>query len=107
MIDREMLAIWCEAASRHRKARMMQAAFDADTRFPLLRMDPRTKEIRASPYIREITRAAETMLRCVQELGFSPTARPKLVRAQAKAAEDEPNLDDPWTKLRLLQGGKG
>ena len=56
-----------------------------------------------SPYLRIIRQSAETMLRAASELGFSPAARPRL--AQGQAAKDPE--DDPWTQLRLVQGGKG
>ena len=102
--DATLLLLWVEVTDRHRRARIAQAEMDANSEFPLLRRDPRTGEIKASPYIRELTRAGETMLRCAQELGFSPTARTRLATAPAKPPSSDP-AEGPWAKLKLLEGG--
>ena len=107
-IDRTVLLIWVEAEDRHRRAAMAQAALDA--RAPGLQLVmPRSRgagrgtELVESPYVRIIARAAETLLRATAELGFSPAARPRLAGG---ASEPEKPANDPWGRLKLLEGGK-
>lgn len=45
------------------------------------------------------------MLRCAQELGFSPAARPRLKADMPDGQHDE-QPDDPWATLRVIPGGK-
>ena len=107
-IDRTVLLIWVEAEDRHRRAAMAQAALDA--RAPGLQLVmPRSRgagrgtELVESPYVRILSRAAETLLRATAELGFSPAARPRLAGGTT-APEAAPT--DPWQQLKVLQGGK-
>jgi hypothetical protein len=57
----------------------------------------------SSPYIRILDRTAKTMLRAVQELGFSPAAR---TRIKAPPPPKPEPLDNPWAMLRLIPGGR-
>lgn len=107
-IDRTVLVVWVEAEDRHRRATLAQAGLDA--RNPLMQLVlPRSRgagkgtELVESPYVRIITRAAETLLRATAELGFSPAARPRL---SAPDAPHQPAPGDPWARLKVLQGGK-
>jgi P27 family predicted phage terminase small subunit len=109
-IDRTILVLWIEAEDRHRRAAIAQALLDKDTALPMLtRRDHgplRKAEMVESPYIRIMTRAAETLIRCANELGFSPASRPRL--AIPPGADDGPaKKSDPWAQLKVLQGGKG
>ena len=107
-IDRTILVIWVEAEDRHRRAAMALAAADArNPGLPLVL--PRSRglnkgvELVESPYVRILTRAAETLMRATAELGFSPAARPRLPTAPALPGTPT----DPWARLKVLQGGKG
>ncbi|TDH59008.1 hypothetical protein E2C06_29635 [Dankookia rubra] len=100
-IDRAMLAVWVEAEDRHRTAMIQQARLDAGSSLPLLTKGRDGQPI-ASPYLRIICQAAETMLRAAAELGFSPAARPRLAPGQAAQRPE----DEPWMRLRVLQGGR-
>lgn len=100
-IDRAMLAVWVEAEDRHRTAMQQQARLDAGSSLPLLTKGRDGQPI-ASPYLRIIRQASETMLRAAVELGFSPAARPRLAPGQPPARPE----DEPWMRLRVLQGGR-
>jgi P27 family predicted phage terminase small subunit len=107
-IDRTVLLVWVEAEDRHRRACMAQAAIDGKN--PAMQLVlPRSRgagkgvELVESPYVRIITRAAETLMKAASELGFSPSARPRLVGPQPAAGTGPV---DPWQRLRVLQGGK-
>ena len=106
-IDRTVLVVWVEAEDRHRRASMAQAVLDArNPTMPMLL--PRSRgaqkgtELVESPYVRIITRAAETLMRAVSELGFSPASRPRL----SVPVPAVPPEHDPWARLKMLQGGK-
>ena len=100
-IDRDVLAIWCEARDRWNIARLTQVKLDESNEIKLLIRGPFGLE--SSPYHRILETTAKTMLRCATELGFSPTARPRLQIAQPPRS---PDPDDPWEVLRLLPGGQ-
>ena len=100
-IDRDVLAVWCEARDRWNTARLMQAKLDASSELKLLVRGP--PGLDASPYNRILETTAKTMLRCASELGFSPAARPRLQIAPPARPPDE---DDPWALLRLIPGGR-
>jgi phage terminase small subunit len=107
LIDRGILKVWVEAEDRHNTARMMQAMLDADTKLKLLVKGPNGLE--ASPYCDILDKAAKTMFRAAQELGFSPAARPRLrtvfAGAETAAPETGPRAD-PWLSLKVIPGGK-
>jgi P27 family predicted phage terminase small subunit len=103
-IDRGVLAVWVEAEDRHRVAVTQQARLDAGSSLPLLTKG-RDGQPSPSPYLRIIRQAADTMLRAAGELGFSPAARPRLGGA-GRGAEDVPERDTPWTRLKLIHGGQ-
>jgi phage terminase small subunit len=121
-IDHGILAVWCEAEDRHRRATEAQALLDRrQPKLPFLmanqkkkkERDPESGEEREvndgppvltpSPYLSIITAAGSTMARTASELGFSPTARPRL--STSNPGITTPN-DSPWQRLRVLQGGK-
>jgi phage terminase small subunit len=79
----------------------MQAKLDVNSELKLLVRGQFGLE--PSPYNKILKETAQTMFRAAQELGFSPTARPRL------SAEPPPptcDPDDPWTQLRLVPGGR-
>lgn len=98
LIERDLLKAWVEAVDRHNTARLMQARSDTGRRWKLL------LEGAPSPYLRIMDDATKYMLRCVQELGFSPAARPRLKVDAPDDQDDQP--DDPWATLRVIPGGK-
>lgn len=103
MVDRGLLLVWVEAEDRHRTAMAMQAKLDASSELKLLIKTP--SGLVSSPYIRILDRTAKTMLRAVQELGFSPASRTR-VKAPPKSKSAAVDPTDPWTMLRLVPGGK-
>jgi P27 family predicted phage terminase small subunit len=100
-IDRSLLFTWVEAEDRHRTAAMMQAKIDANNRLPLLTKGS-TGTMVPSPYLKIMNVAARIMLVCAGELGFTPTARPRLAELGAAESDEE----QQWARLRVLQGGK-
>jgi P27 family predicted phage terminase small subunit len=101
MVDRGLLLVWVEAEDRHRTAMKMQAKLDASSELKLLIKTP--SGLVSSPYIRILDRTAKTMLRAVQELGFSPASRTR-VKAPPKPAVADPT--NPWVALRLVPSGR-
>ena len=79
----------------------MQAKLDASCELKLLIKTP--SGLVSSPYIRILDRTAKTMLRAVQELGFSPASRTR-VKAPPKPAAVDPT--NPWAMLKLIPGGR-
>lgn len=103
-IDRGMLAVWVIAEDRLYSANKMQAMLDANTRLKLLINGPLgVPEV--SPYEMIIDKASKRLMTAASILGFSPTARPRLIRGDTAATEDEA---DAWAPLRLkvLPGGR-
>jgi P27 family predicted phage terminase small subunit len=100
-IDCGMLAVWVEAEERHRTAAMMQAQLDRGTKLPLLTMTKDGTAV-ASPYLGIMNRAAAIMVKAASELGFSPAARPRLVRVMDEPSDEQ----SPWARLKVIHGGK-
>jgi phage terminase small subunit len=100
-IDRAMLKIWVVAEDRHDTANQMQARLDAETELKLLIRGP--LGLLPSPYFDMMDKAAKTMFRAAQELGFSPAARPRLHADPPEPADGE---SSPWAMLRVFPGGK-
>jgi P27 family predicted phage terminase small subunit len=71
-IDSSVLVIWTIAEDFHREAAIKV------TEFGMLIKTPNTGEPQQSPYMPIMNRQAVIMLRAVQELGFSPAARPSI-----------------------------
>jgi P27 family predicted phage terminase small subunit len=97
-LDRTVLVTWVEAEDRHRTAMMTQAKLDMDNKMPLLTKGKDGYPM-PSPYLRIMNHAALIMLRCANELGFSPAARPRI---QLIPGHGPPILDgevDPWDEL--------
>jgi P27 family predicted phage terminase small subunit len=105
-IDRDMLAIWCEARDRWNTARLMQAMLDRDSKLKLLIKTP--DGLAPSPYNDILDKTSKTMIRVAQELGFSPAARPR-IHADAPTTIEGKAEDahrDPWKLLEVIEGGK-
>lgn len=106
LLDRNALIMWCEASERHRLA--MLALAETNRRYPKRPYLVLKKGVLAvSPLVVVIDKAAMVMLRCAQELGFSPAARPRL---RADPAPGTPGKADtganPWASLQVIRGGK-
>jgi P27 family predicted phage terminase small subunit len=71
-IDRSILTIWVVAEDLHRQASIKVAEVG------MLIKTPHTGEPMQSPYLPIVNRQAVIMMRAVQELGFSPCARPAI-----------------------------
>jgi P27 family predicted phage terminase small subunit len=102
-IDSGLLTCWVEAEDRHRQASIMQAKIDQGSSLPRLAKSKDGTPI-PSPYLRIMNQAADVMLRCAAELGFSPASRPRLVGPGAPPTLPDPA--SPWARLRVLQGGR-
>jgi hypothetical protein len=74
MSDRGVLLVWVEAEGR--LAMEMQAKLDQDASLKLVIRTP--AGLAPSPYNDFLDETAKTMLRAVQELGFSPAARMRI-----------------------------
>ena len=97
-LDRAVLVTWVEAEDRHRTAMLQQAQLDMGNKMPLLTKG-KDGFPAPSPYLRIMNHAALIMLRCVNELGFSPAARPRI---QLIPGHGPPVIDgelDPWDEL--------
>jgi phage terminase small subunit len=84
-IDTQLLRAWCETLVRRAE---IQRALDAERG---------TLGWEEGAGHRAIDRATLVLIRLASELGFSPTARPRL-RAEVKP---EPDPSSPWALLRL------
>lgn len=103
MIDRGMLVLWVEAEDRHRIATMTQAQLNLRSpTAPFLVKSP--IGMVPSPYVDIIDRAAKIMFRASDAMGFSPVARPRIRMGDAPG--DEADKNDPWSKLRVIPGGR-
>jgi len=105
LIDRNIFRVWVEASDRHNVARTMQAMLDRDTKLKLL---IKTADgLGPSPYNDIMDKCAKTMFRAAQELGFSPSARPRIHADMpaADAMKSDPQTD-PWKFLEVIPGGK-
>jgi phage terminase small subunit len=74
MIDAGVLECWVVAHCYHRRAVKAQAVAGAT----LLVRTPHTRQMVQSPYLAIINRQALIMSKLAAELGFSPTARPRV-----------------------------
>ena len=74
MIDAGVLEAWVVAHCLHRRAVRAQMRQGAT----LLVRTPNTNQLVQSPYIPIINRQALIMMKAAAELGFSPTARPRI-----------------------------
>lgn len=100
-MDRGMPIIWVEAEDRHHTAMLMQARLDAQRSRPMKLLLETPDGLKASPYADIINKAAKTMFRAAQELGFSPAARPRIHVMPALSGD----ADNPWSALQLIPGG--
>jgi P27 family predicted phage terminase small subunit len=73
LIDRSILAVWVVAENTHREAT------EKMNKFGLLAKTPNTGQIIQSPYLPIVNRQAQIMMKAACELGFSPTARVRLI----------------------------
>jgi P27 family predicted phage terminase small subunit len=102
-VDRGVLAAYIIAVEQHRQAAIMQAKIDTDAALPLL-AKARDGTPTVSPYVRLMNRLAETIIRTASELGLTPVARARLAGPGTAPPPSDPS--SPWTRLRLLQGGR-
>jgi phage terminase small subunit len=104
MLDRGMLALWCEAEDRHRRATIAQAELNRRSRqLPYLIRD-KNKELVPSPYVEILDRTARIMFQASDRLGFSPVARPRIKLDEPPATSGD--ATNPWALLKLIPGGK-
>lgn len=85
-LDQSALALWVIAEANFREASQKLDQFGMIIKSPNGMPMP-------SPYSSELKRYGMLMLKAASELGFSPSARAKIVIAEEKVN------DDPWAKL--------
>jgi P27 family predicted phage terminase small subunit len=81
-VDCGALTAYVIALDQHRQAAVMQAKIDQGAALPLLSKAKDGTPI-PSPYLRVMHKAADVMLRCASELGFTPIARTRLAGSSA------------------------
>ncbi len=99
-INWQMYATFIEQVIRHRRAVIAQHKIDANSAQPFLLRGP--NGVYVSPYIGIINRASDKLLRLANELGFTPSARARLI---AQPEDEDENAND-WGALRANQGDR-
>ena len=89
-IDRDVLALWCQAKERFRRAEATQAQINAQQALPDVIRAPSGMLVQ-SPYIGMMNRAAILMLKLAEQLGFTPVSRPRLVAEQPASSDGDPS----------------
>jgi phage terminase small subunit len=101
MIDRGALTLWVIAEDNLRLATVTQNVLNERSRdLPMLVKSP--LGMNTSPYIDIVDRCAKIMFRAIAELGFSPSARPRL----KLDAADAPTPENPWAQFKVVTGGR-
>jgi len=100
-IDRGVLALWVVAEDNLRLATITQNRLnERGPDLPLLIRSPVGMVL--SPYMDAMDRCAKVMFRCINEMGFSPAARPRIHLDTGETAEDV----NPWAQFKVVNGGK-
>lgn len=86
-LDQSALAVWVIAEDLHKQASINVA------KYGMLTKAPNTGLPIQSPYLPIVNKQAAIMLKAASELGFTPTARSRIVVAEETVG------DDPWAKL--------
>jgi P27 family predicted phage terminase small subunit len=101
-IDLSLFLGWITAFDEHERARMAQAKLDARGGDLDFLMKNKAGDMILSPYLAVTDRCARRMAKLASELGFTPTARPRLSTGKA---DDEPE-GEGWSRLQVIQGGR-
>ena len=99
--DHHTFLAWVVACDQHEIARGEQARLEAAGTEPLVVR--RNGALVPSPYLDIMHRSHMRMMRAAEQLGFSPPARPRLAPGQPQ----DNSVDDGWSELRSIVGGKG
>jgi phage terminase small subunit len=99
-IDTSLLRLWAVAEARFLAAKEAQAKLDAASQLPLL-IKTRSGDLVPSPYIGIMSKSTTLMLRMVEQLGFSPTARVGLGQGDESDGADEE--DNRWLRLEAMR----
>jgi P27 family predicted phage terminase small subunit len=87
-IDRDLLALWVKTRSRYDRAEAAQAKLNASLPMPDIIRTPSGAFIQ-SPYVGMMNRTALLLVRLAEQLGFTPTSRPRLAGEQEGSGDDE------------------
>jgi P27 family predicted phage terminase small subunit len=98
-IDWQMFASYIELADRHQRAVLAQRKLDDGQALPFL--TKRKGGVGTSPYIRIINNTVLLMARLQSEMGFTPVARARLLRAPGDDPDNDPNTG--WALLDSLR----
>jgi phage terminase small subunit len=100
-IDTSLLRQWAVAEARFLAAREAQEMLDASdlSPFPML-IRTRDGALAPSPYVAIMARTTLLMLRMIEQLGFSPTARVGLGQGDEKPADEG---ESRWIKLEGMR----
>jgi phage terminase small subunit len=96
-IDESIMRLWSVTEARYLHAKAMQDALDSGNKLPLL-VKTRAGDLTPSPYVGIMNKSAVLMLRMVEQLGFCPTARVGL--GKAEEADEE---DGRWLQVEELR----
>jgi phage terminase small subunit len=98
-IDESVMRLWCYHEARVLEARRMQAILDQTNQLPLL-IKTRAGDFVPSPYVGIMNKSTTLMLRMAEILGFCPTARVGL----GKAEDGEiPEGEERWAMLAEMR----
>jgi phage terminase small subunit len=100
-IDTSLLRQWAVAEARFLAAREAQEKLDASdlAPFPML-VRTRDGALAPSPYVAIMTKTTLLLLRMIEQLGFSPTARVGLGQGDEKPADED---DLRWQRLEGMR----
>ena len=97
-LDMGVLALWCDAWADYVEAREMIAR-PADQGGGWMVKTPNNYEVQ-SPWVAQMNRAAERMVKCGTEFGFTPSSRARV------EANQQPGLFDDDPMEHFLSAGK-
>ncbi len=83
MLDRSVLAAWVAAEDLHRRASEQVDKFGILTKAPITGLPIQ------SPYLPVMNRQAALLLKCAEQLGFTPAARSRIHILDAGVGEEE------------------
>jgi phage terminase small subunit len=100
-IDTSLLRQWAVAEARFLAAREAQEKLDASdlSPFPML-VRTRDGALAPSPYVAIMTKTTLLLLRMIEQLGFSPSARVGLGQGDEKPADED---DLRWQRLEGMR----
>jgi P27 family predicted phage terminase small subunit len=100
-IDLSVFLVWVTAFDEDERARLGQIKLDQRGGDLDFLMRNKTGEMVVSPYLRITDRCGQRMMKAASELGFTPSARPRLA-----TGNDDHEEAPGWSRLQVIQGGR-